>query len=62
MKYLIIFLITALLFSCSTPYRIQTVQDYKLVNGKWVKYGQPYTMPDTITIVHAYSWKKGRLK
>lgn len=54
--------IVALFFFASscTSYHIMAVQDYKKVNGKWVKYGQPRAMPDTLTTVHAFVWIKGK--
>lgn len=48
------------LFASCKQYKILAVQDYKKVNGKWVSYGQPRAMPDTITTVHAFVWIKGK--
>jgi hypothetical protein len=41
--------------------RITAVQDYKLVNGKWLPYGAAYSLPDSVTIIHALPWKKNKM-
>jgi hypothetical protein len=58
MPRLIAIIAIVLAYSCSR-YSIVQVQDFaKDSKGNWVKRGQPYDMPDTLTIVHGYIWHK----
>jgi hypothetical protein len=36
---------------------LQTVQDFKLLEGKWKPVGNTYQRPDTLTTIHHYTWK-----
>lgn len=55
MKLLLTLLIT--LMSCQSS-RVIIVQDYKKVGDRWIKSGQPYAMPDTVKLIHAFNWIK----
>jgi hypothetical protein len=55
MKKMLTMAIMAIALTCTA--HSQQVQDYKLINGHWVPYGQPYTPADTPTTIHGYSWK-----